>query len=138
LRLSFENGDEQEVTLRREMEFMAGYLDIQKTRLRDRLHVRLNLDPRALESLVPNMILQPLVENAVKYGIASRHTPGNLEIRAQYLGDVIRLEVTDDGSSFIQNRFDLRNKGIGIKNTRARLKQLYGETHLFSLNQPPG
>ena len=86
LRLSLENGDGQEVTLRREMEFLEGYLDIQKTRLRDRLNVRLHLDPGTLEALVPNMILQPLVENAVKYGIASRNTPGNLEIRAEYHG----------------------------------------------------
>jgi sensor histidine kinase YesM len=138
LRLSIENGNVQEVTLRREMEFMEGYLDIQKTRLRDRLNVRLHLDPPTLEALVPNMILQPLVENAVKYGIASRPTPGNLEIRAESRREVLCLEITDDGPGFSQNRVAKLTKGVGISNTRARLEQLYGETHHFSLNTPPG
>jgi len=138
LRLSLENGNEQEVTLRREMEFLEGYLDIQKTRLRDRLHVRLHLDPRTLEALVPNMILQPLVENAVKYGIAARNTPGNLDIRAEDRGEVLRLEITDDGPGLSQHRADKPTKGIGIANTRARLQHLYGEIHHFSLHTPPG
>ncbi len=138
LRLSLENGDGQEVTLRREMEFLEGYLDIQKTRLRDRLNVHLHLDPGTLEALVPNMILQPLVENAVKYGIASRNTPGNLEIRAEYHDEVLRLEITDDGPGVSQNRIDKPTRGVGIRNTRARLQQLYGETDHFSMNRPPG
>ncbi len=138
LRLSLENGNEQEVTLRREMEFLEGYLDIQKTRLRDRLHVRLHVDPRTLEALVPNMILQPLVENAVKYGIASRTTPGNLDIRAEDYGEVLRLEISDDGPGLSPNRAGQPTKGVGLANTRARLRQLYGETHHFSLNTPPG
>jgi sensor histidine kinase YesM len=138
LRLSLENGDGQEVTLRREMEFMEGYLDIQKTRLRDRLNVRLHLEPGTLEALVPNMILQPLVENAVKYGIASRKTTGNLEIRAEYQDEVLRLEITDDGPGFSPNGMDKPTRGVGIRNTRARLQQLYGKAHNFSMSRPPG
>lgn len=138
LRMSLENGDDQEVTLRREMEFLDGYLDIQKTRLRDRLTVRLHLDPRTLDALVPNMILQPLVENAVKYGIAARNTPGNLDIRAEDRGEVLHLEITDDGPGFSQQSLDAPTKGIGLANTRARLQQLYGNVHQFSLNTPPG
>jgi LytS/YehU family sensor histidine kinase len=138
LRLSFESGNEQEVTLRREMEFLEGYLEIQKTRFRDRLNVRLHLEPRTLEALVPNMILQPLVENAVKYGIASRLTPGNLEIRAEDHGEVLRLEITDDGPGLSPNPAGQPTKGVGIANTRARLQQLYGEAHLFSLSKAPG
>jgi two-component system, LytTR family, sensor kinase len=138
LRLSFESGNEQEVTLRREMEFLEGYLEIQKTRLRDRLNVHLHLDPGTLDALVPNMILQPLVENAVKYGIASRHTPGNIEIRAEELGSVLRLAITDDGPGLSQERLDQPGKGLGIANTRARLQQLYGKAHRFSLNAPVG
>ena len=138
LRLSFESGNEQEVTLRREMEFLQGYLEIQKTRLRDRLNVHLHLDPAALEALVPNMILQPLVENAVKYGIASRQTPGNIEIRAEDLGSVLCLAITDDGPGMSQERIDQPGKGLGIANTRARLQQLYGTTHRFSLKAPAG
>ncbi len=138
LRMSLENGTGQEVTLRREMEFMEGYLDIQKTRLRDRLNVRLHLEPRTLEALVPNMILQPLVENAVKYGIASRLTPGNLEIRAEDHGEVLRLEITDDGPGLSPRRAGQPTKRVGIANTRARLQQLYGETHHFSMSRPPG
>jgi LytS/YehU family sensor histidine kinase len=138
LRLSFESGNEQEVTLRREMEFLEGYLEIQKTRLRDRLNVHFNLAPGTLEALVPNMILQPLVENAVKYGIASRPTPGNIEIRAEDRGSMLCLAITDDGPGFSQERIDRPGKGLGIANTRARLQQLYGEAHRFSLNAPLG
>ena len=138
LRLSLENGDGQVVTLRREMEFMEGYLDIQKTRLGDRLNVRLHLEPGTLEALVPNMILQPLVENAVKYGIASRKTTGNLEIRAEYHDEILRLEITDDGPGFSPNGMEKPTRGVGIRNTRARLQQLYGKAHNFSLNRAPG
>jgi sensor histidine kinase YesM len=138
LRLSVENGNVQQVTLRREMEFLEGYLDIQKTRLRDRLNVRLHLDPGTLEALVPNMILQPLVENAVKYGIASRNTPGTLVIRAECHDEVLRLEITDDGPGLNPIRVDKPTRGVGIANARARLQQLYGETHHFSMSRPPG
>ncbi len=138
LRMSLENGDDQEVTLRREMEFLDGYLDIQKTRLRDRLTVRLHLDPRTLDAMVPNMILQPLVENAVKHGIAARTTPGNLDIRAEDRGEVLRLEIIDDGPGLSVARANEPTKGIGLVNTRARLQQLYGGIHQFSLNTPPG
>jgi len=136
--MSLENGNEQEVTLRREMEFLEGYLDIQKTRLGERLNVQLLVDSGTLDALVPNMILQPLVENAVKYGIASRPTPGHLAIRAKSLGGTLRLEVADDGPGVGPARAGTGAKGIGIANTRARLQQLYGKSHLFDFSQPPG
>lgn len=138
LRLSCENGNEQEVTLRREMEFLDGYLDIQKTRLGERLRVGVHLAPGTLEALVPNMILQPLVENAVKHGIASRATPGRLDIRAEGRGGALCLEIADDGPGFSRTRNGTAAKGVGIANTRERLQQLYGEAHTFRLDTPPG
>ena len=133
LRLSMESGEEQEVTLEREMAFMEGYLDIQKTRFRDRLHVKVEIEPRTTEALVPNMILQPLVENAVKHGIASRSTPGNIEIRAASRDGILWIEVSDDGPEASGGGKIWTSRGVGISNTRARLQQLYGGAHHFSL-----
>jgi two-component sensor histidine kinase len=138
LHLSLESGSEQEVTLRREMEFLAGYLNIQKTRFRDRLNVQIQVDPRTLDAMVPNMVLQPLVENAVKHGIASRTTPGLIEIRAECRDQFLFLEVTDDGPDAKGAGPDWPSRGVGISNTLARLQQLYGEAQQFSLQRPEG
>lgn len=136
LRMSLENVNEQEVTLKREMEFLEGYLEIQQTRFRDRLKVRLSIDPRSLDALVPNMILQPLVENAVRHGIASRSGPGRVEIRSELQNGTLHLEVRDDGPGLEESRSDTPPPGLGLTNTRARLQQLYGESHRFSLRKP--
>ena len=136
LRLSLESGNEQEVTLRREMDFLSGYLNIQKTRFRDRLNVHIEVDPGILDAMVPNMILQPLVENAVKHGIASRTTPGLLEIRAEHRDQHLFLEVTDDGPNARAGSPDWPSRGRGISNTLARLQQLYGSAQHFSLQRP--
>lgn len=115
LRLSLEDVDEQEVTLKREMEFLDGYLAIQQTRFRDRLNVRVDIDPRSLDALVPNMILQPLVENAVQHGIASRAGAGQLEVRSSLQDGTVRLEVIDDGPG---PGDEIDGSGVGLANTR--------------------
>ncbi|HEV2425474.1 MAG TPA: histidine kinase [Terriglobia bacterium] len=136
LRLSLEDVDEQEVTLKREMEFLDGYLAIQQTRFRDRLKVRVEIDPQTLDALVPNMILQPLVENAVQHGIASRAGVGQLEVRSSLRDGTLRLEVIDDGPGPGEEGADGPSGGVGLANTRARLQQLYGDAYRFSLSRP--
>ena len=138
LRLSLENVNEQEVTLKREMEFLEGYLAIQQTRFRDRLTVRMEIDPVSLDALVPNMILQPLIENAVTHGIASRLGNGEIRIRARRDDGVLRLEVFDNGPGPSGNRPAAVKKGLGISNTQARLEQLYGAAHRFELAEAAG
>jgi len=135
LRLSLEDVDEQEVTLKREIEFLDGYLAIQQTRFRDRFKVKVNIDPRSLDALVPNMILQPLVENAVQHGIASRAGAGQLEVRSTLQNGTVRLEVIDDGPGPGDVNGDGPGGGVGLANTRARLQQLYGDAYRFNLTR---
>jgi two-component system, LytTR family, sensor kinase len=136
LRMSLEDVNEQEVTLKREMEFLDGYLAIQQVRFGDRFQVRVSIDPKSLDALVPNMILQPLVENAVRHGIASRTGSGQLEVRSAVHDGTLRLEVFDDGPGPAEDAGDASGGGVGLANTRARLRQLYGETHRFTLCRP--
>ncbi len=136
LRMSLEDVNEQEVTLKREIEFLDGYLAIQQIRFRDRFVVRVNIDPKSLDALVPNMILQPLVENAVRHGIASRAGAGHLDVRSAVEDGVVRLEVLDDGPGPGDDFLDGPGGGVGLANTRARLQQLYGNAFRFSLSRP--
>jgi len=136
LRMSLEDVNEQEVTLKREMEFLDGYLAIQQIRFRDRFQVRVNVDPKSLDALVPNMILQPLVENAVEHGVASRAAVGQLEVRSIVQHGIVRLEVRDDGPGPGDETGEGSSGGVGLANTRARLQQLYGDSYRFSLTRP--
>lgn len=134
LRLSLENVGAQEVSLKQEIDFLERYLEIEQTRFQDRLTVKLDIAPDTLDAGVPNLILQPLVENAIRHGIAPRSTPGEVEIRAARDNGRLRLEVLDDGPGIKPESF---KEGIGLANTRARLEQLYGDNHIFDM-QPAG
>ena len=129
LRLTLENSESQEVTLEQELEFLRCYLDIEMTRFQDRLRVEFDMGPGTLDALTPNLILQPLVENAIRHGIAHRVEPGRVEIRSERRGDRLRIEVRDDGPGFASN-----TPGIGLTNTRARLERLYGSGYVLQLN----
>ena len=134
LRLTLDSSGEQEVTLQREMEYLDKYLEIEQVRFGARLVVERSIDPRALDLLVPNLVMQPLVENAVRYGIAPRASGGNIEIAAALSGVTLSLEVRDDGHG--AEKF---TEGVGISNTRARLEQLYGSRAKLELgNLRPG
>jgi signal transduction histidine kinase len=137
LRMSLEAVNEQEIPFKREMEFLEGYLDIQQIRFRDRLKVRIDVPAASLDALVPNMILQPLVENAVTHGVATRSTPGEIQIRASREDSTLRLEVADSGGS-IPDSQEPPHYGVGLANTRARLRQLYGDAHNFRMEKRPG
>jgi len=137
LRLILESAGVQEVPLKQELEFLERYLEIQQTRFSDRLTVRLDIDPEALNARAPNLILQPLVENAIRHGIAPRSDPGQILIRAARVAEGLLLEVVDDGPGLPEGEAAQR-EGIGLANTRARLDQLYGTAHRFELAKAPG
>lgn len=134
LRLTLENTEVHEVSLRREIEFLERYLEIEQTRFKDRLTVRMSVDPAVLDVAVPNLILQPLVENAIRHAIAPRSGPGLIEIVAVAEDTMLRLEVRDDGPGLPAEL----KEGVGLGNTRARLSQLYGDRYRFDVTSRPG
>ncbi|MGE0555434.1 MAG: sensor histidine kinase [Gemmatimonadales bacterium] len=117
----------QETSLRNELAFIERYLEIERVRFADRLQVTIDVPPDLLDAEVPSLVLQPLVENAIRHGIAKRARAGQLGISARAEGDRLRLEVRDDGPGF-EPRPNGRESspGIGIRNTRSRIDQLYG------------
>ena len=136
LRLSLDNLGEQEVPLQRELEFLQRYLEIEQIRFGDRLSVQIDVAPETLEALVPNLILQPLVENAIRHGSAPHAAPGRIEIQAKRENHQLRLGVRDNGGG-LPNASP--PEGVGLTNTRARLQQLYGSTaHLKLINAERG
>lgn len=132
LRRALESADEQEVPLREELKFTELYLDIQKARFSDRLTVRMEIDPETLDALVPNLLLQPLVENAIRHGISLNESAGVIVINAYRDDDVLRVNVRDDGPG-LQSGWRMDESGIGLANTSERLKHLYGAEHRFEL-----
>jgi len=126
LRLSLNASARQEVTLREELHFLDRFLFIEQTRFGDRFRVEKEIDPAALGVMVPILILQPLVENAAKHGIESQIGPGWIRIVAAPAGDQLRLEVSDNGRGLTKRPAGPLTEGVGLSNTRARLKELYG------------
>ncbi len=139
LRLTLENSGAQEVSLQTEMEFLSCYLEIERIRFQDRLVTRINLDEQTLDAKVPNLILQPIVENAIRHGIAPRSTPGLIEIDAKQVGSSLRIQVRDNGPGISEHRTseNLFKKGLGLTNTETRLERLYGTAHRFDLSNSP-
>ncbi len=134
LRKTLENADRQEVPLREELEFIEPYLEIEKARFGPRLSVHVSVDPETINGLVPNMILQPLVENAIRHGIAPRQEPGLVEISAHRDDGRLKLRVRDNGAGISTATKSKSSGGLGLANTRARLQQLYGLEHDFELS----
>ncbi len=137
-RILLKNNKEQEIILAEELEFLEDYLTIHQTLMGDRLKVEWNISPETLDSKVPNLILQPLVENSIKHGLGPLEEGGILEIGAARLNGHLRLEVKDSGIGFKTTETMDRGRGIGIENTRARLFHLYGDAHKFELKNEPG
>jgi sensor histidine kinase YesM len=140
LRTTLDVSSENEVPLRTELEFVDRYLEIQQTRFGDRLQIHREMNSMAMDALVPPLILQPLVENAIRYGIESRETGGTVTIRALQQDDILHLEVSDDGEGFQGGQLLGGINGVGLSNTKARLQELYGNKHQLKLttNQPTG
>jgi signal transduction histidine kinase len=137
LRLSLESAGRQEVPLQQELDFLEKYLEIEQTRFHDRLRVRIEIDPQSLDASVPNMILQPIVENAIRHGIAPLACGGEIEIQAMRENGSLRLQVRDDGRGLPDGNVNAIKEGVGLSNTRARLNHLYGAAHQLELESVP-
>ena len=140
LRLTLENSGAQEVPLQQEIEFLNGYLEIERIRFQDRLTTNVEIDPAVLDVCVPNLILQPIVENAMRHAIATNPNAGRIEILAGARNGMLRIQVRDNGPGLplVPGAGNLK-QGVGLANTRARLERLYGSNHLFELaNEPAG
>jgi LytS/YehU family sensor histidine kinase len=123
LRQVLQSDKRQEVTLDDELRFIEKYLAIEQVRFSDRLQVRLSIDSSVRNALVPEFILQPLVENAVRHGVAKRSEAGLIEITGRESNGKLVLSVRDNGPGYVA----ASNAGVGLANTRARLETLFGE-----------
>ena len=127
LRYELESTDAQEVPLEQELDFLDRYLEIEQTRFGARLTIEKQIATDTLEASVPNLILQPIVENAIRHGIEPHARPGRIELRARRENGTLILSVRDNGDGLQQPP----EEGIGLSNTRARLQQLYGDAQRF-------
>ena len=141
LRYTLEEAAAQEVPLRQELRFLHGYLEIQRIRFQGKLDVEEEIAPDVLDALVPNLILQPLVENAVKHGTSQIGGVGRLALRARREGGRLALTVQDNGPGLADPSGDgapRPGEGIGLQNTRGRLEGLYGDAQSLTLEPAPG
>jgi signal transduction histidine kinase len=138
LRVTLDKVGVQEVPLAEELDYLQTYLAIQQVHFGDRLRVAWSIEPAALDALVPNLLLQPLVENAVTHGLAPRREGGTLTVDAQCQGDRLIVRVRDDGVGMTTGALDAANQGVGVTNTRARLERLYGVDARLTFETRPG
>jgi two-component system, LytTR family, sensor kinase len=135
LRMTLDRPDVEEVPLSDEIEFVRRYLEIEQVRFGDRLSVKIDVAEDAWTARVPVMVLQPLVENAIRHAVAPRAEGGRIEIGATIEDRGLRIWVADDGPGLNGNG---NGNGIGLTNTRERLRQLYGSAHRFELRSANG
>jgi signal transduction histidine kinase len=133
LRAALDSASTQEVSLGEELKMLELYLSIEQIRFGSRLTVKMNIASEALGAQVPSLILQPLVENAIRHGIEPRARPGCIELQARRHDGSLSLVVSDDGAG-LQKRAQIK-EGVGLSNTRARLRELYGTAHQFEMIQ---
>ena len=135
--MTLQNAGEPMVTLKEEFYFLKTYLDIEKVRFQERLSTEFIFNEDILSALIPNLILQPLVENSIKHGISRKKENGRIEISANQSENRLILKVKDNGSPSDnkQNGFLASNGGLGLKNTEARLRQIYGENFSFTFTK---
>ncbi len=137
LRMALDQRGSQEVALKDELEFLQKYLEIEQTRFGERLSVDFAIEPQTLDAQVPNLILQPLVENSVRHAVAVRIEPGHIAVRARRVGDRLEMTVRDNGPGMPPGRLATSN-GVGLANTRSRLERLYGASQHLTFAEPPG
>jgi signal transduction histidine kinase len=135
LRLTLQHDQAHEITLGQELDLLRKHVAIYQTLLQDRLQVRWSIDEQALDARVPTMILQPLVENAIRHGIAPRERGGTVGVSARRDGEFLCLTVEDDG---VGMKMDAARTGIGLSNTQARLRYLYGDDYRFEMRESAG
>ncbi len=136
LRITLRKVGVQEVELAEELEYLRAYLDIEQVHFGNRLRIEYRIDAAAMDALVPTMIMQPLVENAIRHGLEPMVRPGTLTIEAQADGDTLWLRVRDDGAGLPKSW--KRREGVGLTNTRSRIDRLYGEAAALTVRENPG
>jgi len=137
LRLTMQHRDQNEIALRDELALVDQYIEIMRVRFGDRLTVRQAIRPEALEALVPQFILQPLLENAFDHGIAKTAGPGTIEISALTVDGKLEISISDNGFNRNHSGERVKKNGIGLANTRGRLEQLYGPAQSISVEKLP-
>jgi LytS/YehU family sensor histidine kinase len=140
LRYTLDNDPMSRVTLGSELGAIELYLEIEKVRFGDRLVIDQTIESPAEKALVPSLILQPLIENAIKYAISPSEDGGTLKIVARVQHDVLVIQISDTGPGLGNGKSNQKSCGVGLKNTRERLQQLYGDAQAFTLasNEPSG
>jgi sensor histidine kinase YesM len=138
LRLTLDRVGTQQVPLKDEIDFLWKYLEIEQTRFGDRLQVHVNVEPEVLDAPVPNLILQPLVENALRHGIGPRVGGGRVDVSARQADGNLIMAVRDNGVGLSADKLDALHSGVGLSNTRSRLENLYGNRHRFEFQTPSG
>jgi len=138
LRISLEGSADSEISLRSELLFLQKYLDIEQIRFQDRLTIAYEIEDEAFDALTPPLILQPLVENAIKHGIAPLERDGKLTLRGAVRNGSLVLTVEDNGPGLASDWERKVDKRVGLANTRERLRQLYGANQRFEIETPQG
>src|SRR5262249_19665905 len=138
LRITFDRTGEAKVSLKEEIDFLQKYLDIEQTRFQDRLKVHVHIDPETLDGEVPRMILQPIVENAIKHGIGGRKGGDRVQITAGKNGERLWMQVHDNGGGLQVRTLRALRTGVGLANTRDRLECLYGRLYRLEFSDRDG
>lgn len=139
LRLVLGSSNEQEVTLDQEMTLLQHYLDIQRVRFGDKLRVNIGVQDGLGNAMIPSLIMQPLVENAIRHGIGQRASGGNIDIAVSSMGEHLTIDILDDGIGLSTRRSRARSRGtgLGLANTATRLNHLYTNNHEFETGPSP-
>lgn len=138
LRTALDRMDEQDIALEQEIDFLRGYVDIQTARFGDRLTVEWAVDDEARSILVPNMILQPCLENAIQHGIEPLERGGSVTVAARVSDASLHIDITDNGQGAVGGDQNRQVAGRGLKNVRERLEARYGERQSFEAGNVPG
>ena len=137
-RQTLEDSKSQWVPLKTELEMTSQYLAIEQVRFGDRLTIIEKIAPDALMVSVPSMILQPLVENALRHGLGEKEGPGELLLECKRLADRLLIRIVDDGAGCMFDGDEGVKLGVGLTNVQERLRQLYGDNHVIELLGKPG
>lgn len=140
LRYTLHNDPLKKISLEQELKSLSLYLEIEKVRFQDRLGVELDIGEKAAKALVPSLITQPIIENAIKYSVAPREEGGHIRITAHVIQGRLVMELEDDGPGLNGDEGKKEGRGVGLRNTRERLQQMYGDEYSFELTraQPTG
>ncbi len=138
LRMTLKNPGGTEVRLQEELNFLKSYLQIEKVRFQDKLAVNFIIDPETVDAKVPNLILQPIIENAIRHAVAPKKDAGQIDIHARRENGRLHIQIMDNGPGISGSNSDQFKEGIGLQNIRARLQKLYGADHVFRLSNRTG